>query len=730
MSICKQCQLPPKVPDEGGVLVLAPSLAHTVGKLFSRLQESDFQAQRPRGDVLKVSTPAGRLEALFSLLAGALSAAELEGCNALLLTEDRPLDFQDLSRMGPLNKLMARSDSSWLLDMIRDDRLFMHFQPIVRARAPQTPFAYESLLRGHDAAGATVYPDKIFGTARSAELLFQVDRAARLTAIRDVGRHGINVPVFINFNPTSIYDPAYCLRTTIKAIQEAGLSPDQIVFEVVESDKVADAKHLLNIVTFYRQEGFRIALDDLGAGYSSLNLLSQLKPDFIKFDRELVTAIDENPYKQKVFGKLLEMAQDLRVQTICEGVETEEEYAWLLQGGVDYLQGYLFAKPSSPPPLPIPLKVPARAPSRAQGSVPSLGASSGISSSGTSLLDVMSLDASLLTGGLLQSVLDSLTEQVAVLDSSGKIGLVNEAWRRFGAQNGAPADRYLGMNYLDVCRLARDEGIEDARESYDGIKGVLAGSSGSYSREYLCDTPEGVRWFMMLVTPLKAEDGGAVILHVDITTRKKGELEVQHLAHHDLLTGAANRHYFYKRAQDMLTEAEAQVDSLALFYFDLDGFKTINDTYGHAAGDELLRAVVSRLRAQSRGLRPPGALWRRRVRNAYQGRDARGGRERRQEALRGARAALFRQGQASRRPQLLRNRLLPPPRRNLGRAPPPRRPRHVRDEAPSWPGAPAGGPVGAVVVGGVARDVTRDGARDGVGAAAGRPPSKVATEKY
>ncbi len=201
--------------------------------------------------------------------------------------------------------------------------------------------------------------------------------------------------------------------------------------------------------------------------------------------------------------------------------------------------------------------------------------------------------------GDLQNVLDSLTEQVAILNSDGTIMFVNEAWRRFGSQNGAPA-RDVGVNYWDVCRLARAGGAEEVRESYEGVKAVLGGSSGSYSREYLCDTLEGVRWFMMLATPLKGEAGGAVVLHVDITTRKRDALEVQHLTRHDLLTGAVNRHAFYRQANAMLAEAETQMDTLALFYFDLDGFKKVNEHHGHAAGDELLTAVVSRLRAQSR----------------------------------------------------------------------------------------------------------------------------------
>ena len=234
--------------------------------------------------------------------------------------------------------------------MIDRDAFYMDFQPIVPATAPTEVFAYECLLRGRNAEGVVVPPGLIFSTARETELLFQVDRAARLTAIRSAKAHGVTTPIFINFNPTSVYDPNFCLRTTVQAIQEAGIAPEHIVFEVVESDAVHDPEHLPRIVRFYRQQGFRIALDDLGAGYGSLNLLSNLQPDFVKFDRELVHSIDIDPYKQKVLGKLVEMARELGVHTLGEGVETPGEYRWLAAQGVAYMQGYFFARPANPPP--------------------------------------------------------------------------------------------------------------------------------------------------------------------------------------------------------------------------------------------------------------------------------------------------------------------------------------------------------------------------------------------
>ncbi len=236
---------------------------------------------------------------------------------------------------------------------MREGRLTTHFQPIVEAGDPGGKvFAYECLLRGLDTAGDLVSPGAMFEVAEASGLLFNLDRDARIAAIRRAAEHGIESNIFINFNPTSIYDPAYCLRSTMKEFEKTTLRPEQVIFEITEGHRVKDIRHLLNIVDFYRDAGFRIALDDLGAGYSSLSLLNNLRPDFVKLDIDLVRDVGADPYKARVAAKILEMANSLDVAVVAEGVESEEEWRWLDEHGADYLQGFLFARPGSPPPLP------------------------------------------------------------------------------------------------------------------------------------------------------------------------------------------------------------------------------------------------------------------------------------------------------------------------------------------------------------------------------------------
>ena len=96
-----------------------------------------------------------------------------------------------------------------------------------------------------------------------------------------------------------------------------------------------------------------MALDDLGAGYGSLNLLHQLQPDVIKLDRELIRGVDRDPYKAVIAEKLLELAQKLGITTLAEGIETAGELQWVRDHGVDLVQGFFIARPQ---PVPLGLK--------------------------------------------------------------------------------------------------------------------------------------------------------------------------------------------------------------------------------------------------------------------------------------------------------------------------------------------------------------------------------------
>ncbi|TVQ74238.1 MAG: EAL domain-containing protein [Chromatiaceae bacterium] len=352
---CKDCQVIERSPQGPGSLFLAPFLSHTLKALQQQLSDQGIQAREVDAGVLQVPVPTGGPGAMDATLRRHLSEAEITDCRAVFLAEGEAFTLATLPHTQSLMTLLARAGSGWLADMIEAERFIFHFQPIVHCQDPGHIFAHESLVRGYlsDEDRTLIFPDRLFGQARASQMMFQLDRAARINAIRQAVGHGFDGRVFINFNPTTIYDPTYCLKTTLNEVERLGADANRLVFEVVESEEVSDSGHLRRIVDFYRSAGFQVALDDLGAGYASLNLLSELRPDYVKFDRALVSQVDQDIFKQKVLAKLIEMAHDLGIMTIAEGVEEKAEWQWLKAHAVDYVQGYLFARPGSPPPRPV-----------------------------------------------------------------------------------------------------------------------------------------------------------------------------------------------------------------------------------------------------------------------------------------------------------------------------------------------------------------------------------------
>jgi len=345
---CGRCEVVNPAPTGPGRLHLRFPLGHTRGKLVMALSASG-RTVTEQGDVLSVRFDEIDLGVALAPLMKVLKASEANDITALFEKDGSILGLSEYLGARPLATFFGRAQSGWLTTLLTDGRLHSVFQPIVDAQTTEI-FAHECLARGKEPDGSPVFPDRLFGVARSADLLFQLDLAARLSAIRGSAEFGLQGKIFINFNPSAIYDPVYCLASTAKAVSEHGLTPDQIVFEVVESDRAAEPNFLVEILTSYRKAGFQVALDDLGAGYSSLGLMTRIRPDYVKLDMEIIRDVDKDPYKAQLSAKLLEAARALGVSTVAEGVETQGEYDWVRTHGADYVQGYYFAKPATPPP--------------------------------------------------------------------------------------------------------------------------------------------------------------------------------------------------------------------------------------------------------------------------------------------------------------------------------------------------------------------------------------------
>lgn len=342
---CQKCETLPDIGPQCGLLFIWPASAHTQGKIGQCL----LSVEHHSNEYLTIPLQSGELETLGGALKEALTSEELRQSKALLLDSGKEPSLADIPNIKPLAEFLSGSEAEWLRRLLKKNRLTSYLQPIVYASSPKQAFGHEALLRAWDEDNKLVNPARLFQVAIDGGLLFQLDRMARESAVKAASNCDLKTKLFINFTPTSIYDPENCLRTTLKIVDDYGFDRSQIVFEVIETEKITDVAHLANVLNYYRDNGFQVALDDLGGGYSALSMLPDLKPDFVKIDRALITNIHENKTQAVVCQRIVDLCHDLEIQVVAEGIETVEEESVLLELGVDFMQGYYYGKPQALP---------------------------------------------------------------------------------------------------------------------------------------------------------------------------------------------------------------------------------------------------------------------------------------------------------------------------------------------------------------------------------------------
>ena len=347
---CERCGRPGAPIAETGRLFVWPPLGHTRKKLRAALENSALTVSDiPGQSGLVVELTSGDQNLLATLFDEHLTLAEARDSRALFTTMNEEPGFHQLSQVESLETYIARRRGRWLQELLHAERVTTHFQPIFHVAEPHRVFAHECLLRGFDEQGDSVSPGLMFDLATQADLVFPLDRLARITAVQNAAAQGVSSRIFINFTPAAVYDPINCLQTTVAAVEKAGLQRDRIVFEVIETERIGDPNHLANVLGYYRDAGFKVALDDLGGGYAGLGLLPSLRPDFVKLDRSLVDGVGGNQVQSVIIDRVTQMAHDLGIEVIAEGVEQAEDLDWLQAHSVDYVQGFLLARPAPKP---------------------------------------------------------------------------------------------------------------------------------------------------------------------------------------------------------------------------------------------------------------------------------------------------------------------------------------------------------------------------------------------
>ncbi|MCZ2499050.1 EAL domain-containing protein [Xylophilus sp. Kf1] len=216
----------------------------------------------------------------------------------------------------------------------------MAFQPIVHLPS-RTVFAHEALVRALDGKGADTVLAQV-----SAANRYSFDQACRVRAIELAARLGMRSKLSINFLPNAVYRADACIQLTLHTAERVGFPVENIIFELTEDERSQDLAHLTSIFTEYRRRGFVTAIDDFGAGYAGFEFLSAFQPDIIKLDMHLMRDIDRDRVKRSIVKGMVGICRELDIRVVGEGVETRAELDTLTGLGIEFFQGYLFARPA------------------------------------------------------------------------------------------------------------------------------------------------------------------------------------------------------------------------------------------------------------------------------------------------------------------------------------------------------------------------------------------------
>jgi diguanylate cyclase (GGDEF)-like protein len=459
--------------------------------------------------------------------------------------------------------------SEYLHDLIKNRQLDSRFQPIVNMRTGGI-VGYEALIRGP--VGHPLHnPNSLFDVAARCGRLSELDLLAREIHIRNFSRLELPGKLFLNVCPNSLMERKFPRGYTRRFLESHGLSPERVVIELTEHTPIDDYTLFREALSHYRQMGFAIAIDDLGAGYSGLRLWSELHPEYVKLDRHFVQRINEDHSKQQFVHSLLEIALGQGCQTIAEGIETVEEYQTVKKMGITFGQGYLFGRPK-----PIPSTRPEF--------IPNLSArASGVETySGRHTVRIGSLveKAPVVSPGTLFSRVGEIFEEypalrsLPVVDDGQVAGLVlredfmKRAASRFGwdLYGKDPVSAIMETRPIvietDIPLEKVSRFFEDQEHIYRG-QDIILSENGRY----------------------------AGVVSIIILLRKLTELQIRHARRANPLTLLPGNVPINEHIEGLLQDGLP----FTACYCDLDSFKAYNDTYGYAGGDAVIKLLAGML---------------------------------------------------------------------------------------------------------------------------------------
>ena len=235
------------------------------------------------------------------------------------------------------------SDAQMLSFILHEECIKPVYQPIVSLQNGQI-YGYEALSRISD-NDLVMDIEQLFRLADRANRSWELETLCRIRALDGASQIGPNVLLFLNVNPNIIHDAKFTEGFTKRYLWSYGVRPENLVFEITERVAVLDRNAFLAAISHYKSQQYGIAIDDVGAGYSGLKIIADVKPNLMKLDMSLIRNIDKDETKQLLCKAIVDFGKSAGILLIAEGVETEEELKTVIALGLDYGQGYFLGIP-------------------------------------------------------------------------------------------------------------------------------------------------------------------------------------------------------------------------------------------------------------------------------------------------------------------------------------------------------------------------------------------------
>ncbi|WP_168167753.1 GGDEF domain-containing protein [Duganella sp. HH101] len=242
-----------------------------------------------------------------------------------------------------------------LYDILARRQLSALFQPIVHMQSGEI-IAYEGLIRGPSDSPLHA-PMNLFKVARANGLTVEVEHLCRRVVLERFAELDLPGKLFLNVSPECLLQRDARHGETLEYIHQIGINPDRVIIELTENQPTYDYELMREAVLHYRTMGFQIAIDDLGEGFSSLRLWSELRPEYVKIDMHFIQGINHDPVKLQFVRSIQEIADKSDTLVIAEGIETQAELLVLRDVGVAFGQGYHLGRPHAQPARAAPAEV-------------------------------------------------------------------------------------------------------------------------------------------------------------------------------------------------------------------------------------------------------------------------------------------------------------------------------------------------------------------------------------